>query len=197
MIILNKKMLTMAKLCVIITKEWVRGGVHMYTMSQDVINAIAAVVLGATIIGAIIYIALYVFESLGLMHLAKRNNIKNSWIAFIPVANVYIYGKLAFEDNVKTGVLLGFKVLSTFSLVGNFFRTINSVNNYTTFTHVNDTMLSVFSFLYVIYLFYATYLIFKKYSDKAILMLVFSILSCGFLVPIFIFAIRNNECKSV
>lgn len=169
----------------------------MYTMSQDVINAIAAVVLGATIIGLIIYIALYVFEGVGLMQLAKRNNIKNSWIAFIPIANVYLYGKLAFEDNVKTGVLLGFKVLSTFSLVVNFFRTINSVNNYAVFAHANDTMLSVFSFSYVICLFYATYQIFKKYSDKAILMLVFSILSCGFLVPIFIFAIRNNERKSV
>ena len=169
----------------------------MYTMSQDVINAIVAVVLGVTIIGAIIYIALYVFESLGLMQLAKRNNIKNSWIAFIPVANVYLYGKLAFEDNVKTGVLLGFKVLSTFSIVANFLKIMNTVNSYTTFTHVNDTMLSIFSFSYVVYLFYATYQIFKKYSDKAILLLIFSILSCGLLVPIFIFAIRNNERKSV
>ncbi len=46
------------------------------------------------IIAAVI---LYIFSSLGLMELAKKNNISNPWLAFIPVGYHYLLGKLGFE----------------------------------------------------------------------------------------------------
>ena len=55
----------------------------------------------------IISIVLYVFGALGIMEVAKRNKLQNPWLAFIPVANSYLVGKLGFEiysdkDNKNT-----------------------------------------------------------------------------------------------
>lgn len=40
-------------------------------------------------------IALYVFSSLGLYSHAKRHNINNPWLAWLPVGNYWVSGKLA------------------------------------------------------------------------------------------------------
>ena len=48
-------------------------------------------------------VILYVFSSLGLMELAKKNNIPNPWLAFIPIGYHYLLGKLGFEVYEKNG----------------------------------------------------------------------------------------------
>ncbi len=42
-------------------------------------------------------IAIYVLGALSIMELAKKNNIPNPWLAWIPCANYYLLGKLGFE----------------------------------------------------------------------------------------------------
>ena len=163
-------------------------------------ETLALSIAGSTIGFIILIICLlsglifYILQSIGLMKLAKRNNIKHSWLAFIPVANTYIYGKVAFEDKIKTFTLLGLKIVSTASLNA-LLNTVLFYFNFNTTAITNNTMTPIISFAYMIFLFYASYQIFKKYSDKAVIMLVFSVLSCGLLTPIFLFAIRNNERK--
>ena len=163
-------------------------------------ETLALSIAGSTIGFIILIICLlsglifYILQSIGLMKLAKRNNIKHSWLAFIPVANTYIHGKVAFEDKIKTFTLLGLKIISTASLNA-LLNTVLFYFNFNTTAITNNTMTHIISFVYMIFLFYALYQIFKKYSDKAVIMLVFSILSCGLLTPIFLFAIRNNERK--
>ena len=49
------------------------------------------------IILAIIIIFLWVFGSMGIMNTAKKNNIPNPWLAFVPVGRSYLIGKLGFE----------------------------------------------------------------------------------------------------
>ena len=46
---------------------------------------------------AVAAVFLWVFGSIGLMNLAKKNNIPNGWLAFIPIGRSYIIGKLGFE----------------------------------------------------------------------------------------------------
>ena len=46
---------------------------------------------------AIAVVFLWVFGSIGLMNLAKKNNIPNAWLAFVPIGRSYIIGKLGFE----------------------------------------------------------------------------------------------------
>ena len=48
--------------------------------------------------------ARYILFSLGLMGLAKRAGVKNAWLAWIPVANVYILGDTADHLEEKRGV---------------------------------------------------------------------------------------------
>lgn len=176
-------------------------GEFQYSYHQDfgndseIISKVLPIIGVVLIIFLIIGITFYILQSIGLMKLAKRNNIKHSWLAFIPVANTYIHGKVAFEDKIKTFTLLSIKIISTI-ISSNYYSNLvlSYVNSNTSYTSDN-TIANVFSLIYVIFLFYASYQIFKKYSDKAVIMLVFSILSCGVLTPIFLFAIRNNERK--
>ena len=46
---------------------------------------------------AVAVVFLWVFGSIGLMNLAKKNNIQNAWLAFVPIGRSYIIGKLGFE----------------------------------------------------------------------------------------------------
>ena len=76
-----------------------------------------AIVLG------IVSILLYVFGSLGLMELAKKNKMENSWLAFIPLGSTYLLGKLGFEiypeeANKKTSLVWVFFGLSAAVFVG-------------------------------------------------------------------------------
>ena len=46
---------------------------------------------------AIAIVVLWVFSSIGIMNLAKKHDIPNPWLAFIPIGRSYIVGKLGFE----------------------------------------------------------------------------------------------------
>ena len=67
------------------------------------------------IIYGIFAIVVYVLQGLGLKNLAEKNNLPNSWLAFIPGGNMYLLGKLGFEiyapsekkDEIFTWILLG------------------------------------------------------------------------------------------
>ncbi len=116
--------------------------------------------------------------------------MQHSWLAFIPFANTYICGQVAFENKAKTFILLALNII--LSIVSSIVC-LTSISYYE--MNAKLTLISWMSWIYMIFFFYASYQIFKKYSDKAVIMLVFSILSCGLLTPIFLFAIRNNERK--
>ena len=51
--------------------------------------------IGGAIITGILIALIFILQSIALMKLAKRNNINHSWVAFIPVANTYIFGQIA------------------------------------------------------------------------------------------------------
>ena len=49
------------------------------------------------IVLTIIIVGLWIFSSLGIMNLAKKKNISNAWLVFLPIGRSYIIGKLGFE----------------------------------------------------------------------------------------------------
>ena len=49
------------------------------------------------ILFAIAIVFLWVFSSIGIMNLAKKNNVSNAWLAFVPVGRSYLIGKLGFD----------------------------------------------------------------------------------------------------
>lgn len=60
----------------------------------------AAAIIGA-LIGGIIVIAFYVFYSFALYRLAQKRNMEMPWLAWIPVAQMYIVGKLVKSIKVS------------------------------------------------------------------------------------------------
>ena len=80
----------------------------------------------------LISIVMYVFGALGLMALAKKNKLDNPWLAFIPIGNSYLLGKLGFEvysskeekNPTLTWILFGASLASC--IVGSFLENIAS-----------------------------------------------------------------------
>lgn len=81
---------------------------------------LGAFIFLVAIIALVIVLVIYVFQSIALHKLAEKNNIPNAWLAWIPVGNMYILGKIGFEiyaeedkkNEVFTWVLLGCSAVS-------------------------------------------------------------------------------------
>ncbi|MBQ7802069.1 MAG: hypothetical protein IJ375_07080 [Oscillospiraceae bacterium] len=57
--------------------------------------AIIGILLAVVLVVAAVAILEYVFQAVGLYTIAKRRGINNPWLAWIPVANVWILGSIA------------------------------------------------------------------------------------------------------
>ncbi len=119
------------------------------------------------IILALIY---YILGSIGLMKIADRTGEERSWMAWVPVLNIYLLGKLGFSN------VVGWVMVVLFLLNGN-----------------KTTSNSMFSLALSVLTIISFHKIYSKVSDKAVIMTVFTVLSLGLLGPIFLFMIRNND----
>lgn len=63
----------------------------------NALAAFGALAVFIAIVIAILIVFVWVFDSIGLMNLAKKHNIPNPWLSFLPVGHSYIIGKLGFE----------------------------------------------------------------------------------------------------
>ncbi|MGN5651039.1 hypothetical protein [Bacillus sp. Brlt_9] len=119
----------------------------------------------------------YILTSLGLMTLAKNAGIKNPWLAWIPIANLWIWGELISEKLNGKG---GKKVL-LITLAYAVTQIIPFINILT-------------AIAYAIFAIMLSYWLFKKYTEKPVLHTILSIL-IPIYSPILLFVIRNNEAK--
>ena len=91
-----------------------------------------AFLAGLSFLFVLVGIVLYLLFSFGLYTMAKRRNLENPWLAFIPVAQLYTMGeligpvKIANYNVDQPGLYLlagavGLWVLSLIPLLGNYF----------------------------------------------------------------------------
>ncbi len=136
----------------------------------SILGGASILIIFFAVLFAIALVFLWVFSSIGIMNTAKKNNIPNPWLAFIPVGRSYLIGKLGFEvyalDSKKnstfTWVTLGLsaasvvlgndgdlsKLISLGLLVFeswafyNMFKAMNPKNSviYTVITVITDTL---------------------------------------------------------
>ncbi len=154
-------------------------------MGSEIIN-MATFIFSFVVIGIVIVI--YVLTSIGLMKMANKLGEEKGWLAWIPILNCYLLGKLAY--GVGFGyILMGLTLLSTKYMV---------TTNGEEYTHaLLPTPFCDFAlFGLVILSFVAFYRLYCKFSNKATIMIIFSILSLGLLIPIFIIAISGNEVRN-
>jgi hypothetical protein len=127
----------------------------------------------------VIGLVFYILKSIGLQTLAARRGIENPWLAWIPIADLYIMGLLVGKmdifgyhlDNLGLWlpvIVIGCYILSRIHGIGFLFI----------------LALLVFMILFVNKLF-------GIYTTQATLYTVLSVI-LG-LLPVFLFVIRNNE----
>jgi len=136
------------------------------------------------IIGVFLVLAIimYIFTSLGLYAMANTLNIEYPWLVWIPIANIYILGKIV-GDKIK---IFGYEItnLGIVLIVSSLVLSI-----LTQIPFVGFIILIAYEvFIYFIY--YKLYRMFKPESAGMYLVLsiVFSIVQ-----PFLIFSIRNNK----
>lgn len=130
-----------------------------------------------------IIVVLYVLKSIGLATMAEKRGIENAWLAWIPIADLYIMGLLVGELDIFGYRLenLGLwtpVIIAGGSMLGNL--------------HGIGWLFSLASFIFAVLLIYR---LFEMYTTQAVLYTVLSILLCLF--PVFIYLIRNNQLRYV
>lgn len=129
----------------------------------------------------VIGIALYVIFALGLMNLAKKQGIENEWLAFIPIAQLYILGLIIKELKIFSFEVpspeLVLPIAALAAIVLGAVPVIGFVLS------IGNAVLTVAS-LYTLYLIYI--------PGSAVLYTVLGFF-LPFLTPFFIYSIRNNE----
>jgi hypothetical protein len=61
----------------------------------NVMTAIIGLIAAFILIGVLVLIAVYIYTSIALMTIAKKTKTKYAWLAWIPIANLYLIVKTA------------------------------------------------------------------------------------------------------
>jgi hypothetical protein len=64
-------------------------------MAEVALIEILAILAGIAMILLVLFVAAYVYLSLATMRLAKKTGTKYGWLAWIPLANFFLYSKMA------------------------------------------------------------------------------------------------------
>lgn len=182
---------------------------------------ISMFVIYIAVIG-IFCLALYILRALGVYNMAKTAEISNPWVAFIPIANSYTFGKLAEKYRRKDGknsekfsvLLLIFDILTLIACVCLIVFTVIALvtilsNAKIAYDNGTDMTLSQFSSIIPVIIFYVVtmlcavvynvlhYVAFWRIvasfdNSNATLYTVLSVFF-SFLDPIFLFILRNKE----
>jgi len=141
--------------------------------------AFFAAVAGLGLIIFFIAAVLWVLKSIGLAQMAENRGVENSWLAWLPVADLYIMGAIVEEMN-----LFGLQITN----LGLWFPVICLLGGLLTGIPVLGFILFIALLIFQIAFIYK---LFSMYTDQAVVYTVISIFF-AFLWPVFIFSLRNS-----
>ncbi len=147
------------------------------------VGAFLAAVAGLSIIFMVVFVALWVLKSIGLAQMAKKRGIENEWLAWLPIADLYIMGSIVEEMN-----LFGMQINN----LGLWFPVVSLVGGLLGGIPVLGIILFIGVLIFQIAFIYN---LFKLYTDQSAIYTVLCVFF-AFLFPIFIFALRNNSVLS-
>lgn len=147
------------------------------------IGAFLAAVAGLGMIMLVIVAGLWILKSIGLSQMAKNRGIENEWLAWLPVADLYIMGKIVEEMNV-----LGIQINN----LGLWFPVISLLGGLLSSIPILGIILFIGILIFQIAFIYK---LFSLYTDQATIYTVLCVFF-AFLLPIFIFSLRNNSVLS-
>lgn len=94
----------------------------MYSDLEELLSAVS----GWSTLPSLVSLAVYIFSALGLYTIAQRRGLRNPWLAWIPVANVWILGSLSdqYRYVVRNEVRSKRKVLLTLEIIAAVLRLV-------------------------------------------------------------------------
>ena len=141
--------------------------------------AMVAGAAGITIV-SIIGVVAYVLTALGLMKLAQNKGIENAWLAWIPLANLYLLGKIVETVSIGTWEIPRLEVVLPLVAVGYLLLGRIPVLGF------------IIGLAMVVFAGFVLHRLFSKYRpDQAVLYTVLSIVLGLFWV--FVFIIRDDK----
>lgn len=191
-------------------------------LPEEAVSFFITVFIGAIAVSAVIGIAIYLLESISVYKMAKSAEIKNPWLAFIPVADSWVFGTLAEKYKNKNGnksarfgiilpVLEGivliesvaltiFTVISISKITGYAFDAVNTSAEMAPeqFMSLIPVIILYFALMavaiaYAVVFFIALWRIYSAFDkSNATLYIVLSIIFT-ISVPIILFIIRNRK----
>lgn len=160
----------------------------MYTDSYSYYDpttaALLSMLMAYLVVLLIIGIVIYIFSSISLYTMAKRRGMNRPWLAWIPIANSYLMGKLVNEKVVFGSWVIPYAhvLLPVLPLVCGLLSRIPYIG-------------WLFLIVSLVYSYVAIYRLYRLYKPQnAVLYLVLSII---FIItqPFFMFSMRNNEAE--
>ena len=150
-----------------------------FQIPSNIIYLLVSIIL----IFLIISLTLYLIKSFGLYKMAMNLNIENPWFSFIPVANLYLLGKVIKDFKIgKYEILEPQKTLPIITIVCTFFSLFPIIG-------------ILVSLIPALVYFFAVYKLFKIYKpDKAKMMIIVSAI-LPFMPAVYVFMLRNEAVK--
>lgn len=133
----------------------------------------------------------YALYTVGLNTIAKREEAKPYYLAWIPYLNKYTLGKIAFKSNDKAILLTLSNIFTLVFLFPTLF-----IRDNPTLVLALGLVIFIFSIVSAIFNFVAHYKIYERYSKSTVIMTILDIISFGILGPFFIFAVKDNEINN-
>lgn len=182
---------------------------YPYSVSINLPEAVIRVILSAGLFSFIVGAALYFFQAAAIYTIGNKRGMKNAFLAFIPVVNMYFLGKIADDIkrtmNKKTNYanrILAFYIVSLAAgAAGTVFiclsRVYSAITGRFSFFVIPAVILMIAAFVFAVvttvFSYIALHVIYKEYTPaNAALFTVLSVLF-SFVMPFLLFSIRNNK----
>ncbi len=134
------------------------------------------------VILAIVKFTLYIFQSFGLLNIAKKEGYKYRYISWIPGLSHYILGKFCLKKNLA----IIYTILTVINIL--LFVLVIFIENSILFY-----LFLVFTILYFVIDMLVMNKFYKKVYKTPEIFTIFTIITFGFLKPIFIYTSRIKK----
>jgi hypothetical protein len=138
-------------------------------------------------------VAAYIFSAIGLKTIAEREKVDNSWLAFVPVANLYLTGEILKDHpKIKSGARV---IYVTISLFVSYI--IFSIATYEeSEMGIGSIIVALVTFLIMMalafYIWFVQYQLLKRYTRHAILLIVLSVVVSSLFYSLTLYFVRKN-----
>lgn len=150
-----------------------------------------------SIVLSILFLIVYVFESYSIMTIAKNRDINNAWLAWVPVGNLWIMGRIADyhdESNYETDSKYRKKILAGFIGMMALYLLLSLVSG-TVLTLIVSVLTIVVAVYVIVIEIKVIHRIFLDITQSATLFTVLSLI-IPITFPIFLFICRNNKMRN-